>query len=51
MKIIFAQSAKIVNISNQYLASQKEITKNLLQPNYENGKLFFAEEDKKKDKQ
>ena len=34
------------NISNQYLATQKERTKKLLQPNDENSKRFFAEEEK-----
>ena len=40
--------SKYSNISNQYFASQKEITINLLQLNYENGKRFFTEEEKRK---
>ena len=36
--------SKYSNVGNQYLASQK---KNLLQPNYENGKRFLAEEEKR----
>ena len=35
--------SKDSDINNQYLAAQKEVTKNLLQPNYENGKRFFTE--------
>ena len=36
--------SKDSNIFNQHLITQKEI-KNLLQPNYEHGKRFFAEEE------
>ena len=40
---IICTISKDSDINYQYLAVQKEIAKNLLQSNYENGKRFFAE--------
>ena len=45
---VICKISKDSDINNQYLVVQKEITKNLLQPNYENGKQFFTEKEKER---
>ena len=47
-EVIYIISKYNNHINNQYLASQKERTKLFLQPNDEQSKRFFEEEEKRK---